>query len=143
MNILFNSYSINGKIISIWKKETNNEMGGGQFYLTKESRVITPLVSRIFYEEKMESFLICDEITTWNHIKGHLYYYVDDYGVPVSNVFNDLNDMVYPIEKTSSYLKTYDEKKLEIAEELGDIFTENFYKRKKEMESEVANELGL
>ncbi len=37
------------------------------------SRIITPFVTRIQFEKEMEAFLICDEITTRNWIKGHLY----------------------------------------------------------------------
>ncbi len=39
-------------------------------------------------------------------LKG-IYIYVDDYGAPVSNVFTDLSDAVFPIEKTLSYLEKY------------------------------------
>ena len=71
--------------------------------------------------------LFRSEITTWFGIKGHLYFYVDDYGAPVSNVFNDLSDVVFPIEKTLSYLEKYDEIKLNIEEELADILAQNFF----------------
>lgn len=137
METLYCDYQINGKKISLLRKD------GGRFFLSLSSGVITPLVALISYDYDLESFLICDNITIWNNIEGHIYFYVDELGAPISNVFTDLNDMVFPIPQYSNYLQDYDEIKSKIADELRDIFCENYYKKNKEIKKEVAHELGL
>ncbi len=140
--MILDRFDINKRVIC-WCNKIDKTNGKESFYLMFNSRIITPFVTRIQFERKMEVFLICDEITTWFGIKGHLYFYVDDYGAPVSNVFNDLSDVVFPIEKTLSYLEKYDEIKLNIEEELADILAQNFFLKKEEITKEVTNELGL
>ncbi len=140
--MILDRFDINKRVIC-WCNKIDKTNGKESFYLMSNSRIITPFVTRIQFEKEMEAFLICDEMTTRNWIKGHLYFYVDDYGAPVSNVFTDLSDAVFPIEKTLSYLEKYDEIKLNIEEELADILAQNFLLKKEEITKEVINELGL
>lgn len=115
-----------------------------KYYLKIHSNIVTPLVTRISYDKELECFLVTDEIDSYQSIKGNIFYYIDDFGCPISETFVNIDESIFPkFGEDTSYLENYSNIKKQIEETINDHFMESFMNKNRQMRKQVATELGI